>query len=105
MTKNESEIIARIKYQMKMKGFTQEKLAKCLGTNQSNISRMLDGKPFPSVDQIFIIATNLDCSVQYLLGLQEESFTELSKECAEIAHAYFTSNDTIKTLVRRIFNL
>lgn len=105
MTKTELEIIDRIKSQMKMKGFTQERLAQCLGTKQSNVSRMLDGKPFPSIDQLFIIAANLDCSVQYLLGLKEETYTELSKDCAEIAHAYFMSEDNIKALVRRIFNL
>lgn len=105
MTKIEAEIIDRIKYQMKMKKFTQEKLAKALGTNQSRISRMLEGKPFPTIDELFIISANLDCSVQYLLGLKEESFTELSKECAEIAHAYFLSNETVKVLVRRLFNL
>lgn len=105
MTKTESEIIERIGSQMKMKGFTQDKLAKCLGIKQYNVSRMLIGKPFPSIDQLFLIAANLDCSIQYLLGLREETFTELSKDAANVAHAYNASTDEIKVIVKRILNV
>lgn len=105
MTNIEKEIIDRIKSQMKMKSFTQEKLAHCLGLKQYNISRMLEGKPFPSIDQLLLIAANLDCSIQYLLGLKEETYTELSKEAAEVAHAYVSSEDVIKVLVRRVLNI
>ena len=105
MTKTETEIVERIKDQMKMKGFTQNKLAACLGLKQYNISRMLEGKPFPSIDQLMIIAANLDCSFQYLLGLKEESYTELSKEAGKVAHAYAASNETIKALIERILEV
>ena len=105
MTNTEKEIVERIKDQMKMKGFTQEKLANCLGLKQYNVSRMLEGKPFPSIDQLFIIAANLDCSIQYLLGLKEESYTELSKEVSKVAHAYASSEDVIKALVKRVLNI
>lgn len=105
MTNTEKEIIERIQSQMKMKGFTQDKLAKCLGLKQYNISRMLDGKPFPSIDQLLLIAANLDCSIQYLLGLKEETYTELSKEAAKVAHAYVSSEDAIKALVNRILDI
>ena len=105
MTNTEKQIIERIKSQMKMKGFTQEKLGHCLGLKQYNVSRMLEGKPFPSIDQLLLIAANLDCSIQYLLGLREETYTELSKEAAKVAHAYASSNDVIKSLVDRVLNL
>ena len=105
MTNIENEIIERIKSQMKMKGFTQEKLGHCLGLKQYHISRMLEGKPFPSIDQLLLIAANLDCSIQYLLGLKEETYTELSKDAAKVAHAYASSDDMIKTLVKRVLNI
>lgn len=105
MTKTETEIIERIESQMKMKGFTQDRLAKCLGIKQYNVSRMLTGKPFPSIDQLFLIAANLDCSIQYLLGTKEETFTELSKDAADVAHAYNNSSEEIKIIIRRILNL
>lgn len=105
MSKYEQEIINRIKDQMKMKGFTQDKLANSLGTKQYNVSRMLDGKPFPSLDQLELIAAVLDCSLQYLLGLREETYTELSPEAARIAHAYVNSEDVIKVLVKRVLNI
>lgn len=105
MTKIEQEIIDRIKDQMKIKDFNQEKLANCLGTKQYNISRMLDGKPFPSIDQLFLIASNLDCSIQYLLGLKEETYTELSPQMAKVAHAYLMSEEPIKVVIDRILNI
>lgn len=105
MSNTELEIIERIKSQMKMKGFTQARLASCLGLKQYNISRMFEGKPFPSIDQLLLIAANLGCSIQYLLGLKEETYTELSPEAAKIAHAYVTSEDVIKTLVKRVLDV
>ncbi len=105
MSKTELEILDKIKSQMKMKDFTQEKLGQCLGLKQYNISRMLEGKPFPSIDQLLLIAANLDCSIQYLLGLKEETYTELSKEAAEVAHAYASSDDLIKALVKRVLDI
>lgn len=105
MTDREKEIIIRIKDQMKMKSFTQDRLAKCLGIKQYNVSRMLEGKPFPSIDQLFLIATNLDCSVQYLLGIKEETYTELSKEASKVAHAYVSSNETIQLLIEKMLDI
>lgn len=105
MTNIEQDIINRIKFQMKMKSITQDQLAKYLGVKQYNISRMLDGKPFPSIDQLNIIASNLGCSISYLFGIREETYEELSKEAAKIAHAYTNSEDVIKLLVKRVLNI
>ena len=105
MTKTEIEILERIKSQMKMKGFNQTRLANCLGIKQYQVSRLLDGKPFPSIDQIFLIAANLDCSVTYLLGLREETYQELSKEAGKVAFAYVNSNKTIKEIIKRLLDI
>ena len=105
MTNTEKEIIDRIKDQMKMKEFTQEKLAHCLGLKQYNISRMLEGKPFPSIDQLILIAANLNCSIQYLLGLKDESYTELSEDVAKVSYAYAASNETVKILIKKLLDL
>ena len=105
MSKTEQEIIGRIKDQMKMKNYTQEKLAQCLGLKQYNISRMLEGKPFPSIDQLNAICENLDCSLQYLLGIRNETYTDMSKEAAKVAHAYVNSQEVIQLLVKRVLNI
>lgn len=105
MSNAEKDIIDRIKHQMKMKGFTQDKLANCLGVKQYNVSRMLDGKPFPTIDQLNIICANLGCSMQYILGLKDETYTDLSPEAAKVAHAYVSSQDVIKILVKRVLNI
>lgn len=105
MNKRENQILNRIKNQMKMKGFNQIKLGQCLGIKQYQVSRMLDGKPFPTIDQLFLIAANLECSISYLLGIKEESYQELSQEAGKIAHAYVSSNETIQTVVKRLLDI
>ena len=105
MSKTEQEIINRIKDQMKMKNFTQEKLAQCLGLKQYNISRMLEGKPFPSIDQLNAICEHLDCSIHYILGLRNEAYSDMSDEAAKIAHAYVNSQEVIQLLVKRVLNI
>ena len=105
MSKYEQEIIDRIKDQMKMKDFTQEKLANCLGMKQYTVSRMLSGSPFPSLDQLNIIAANLDCSIEFLLGIRPESYTELSSDVAKVAHAYANSDETIQIIIKRVLNI
>ena len=105
MNTREKEIINRIKDQMKMKGFNQIKLGQCLGIKQYQVSRMLDGKPFPTIDQLFLIAANLDCSISYLLGIKEETYQELSHEAGTIAHAYVTSNETIQAIIKRLLDV
>ena len=73
MDKIEEEISGRIKEMMDRRKVTQSDLASELGVHQYDISRMLNGKPFPSISQLTMIANFLDCSLYYLIGIQEES--------------------------------
>lgn len=99
MDKIEEEIAGRIKEMMDKRKVNQSELAREIGVHQYDISRMLNGKPFPSISQLTMIANYLDCSLYYLIGIQEESYRELSPETRKIADAYQTANETIKSVV------
>ncbi|MCQ2801583.1 MAG: helix-turn-helix transcriptional regulator [Bacilli bacterium] len=99
MDKIEEEIAGRIKEMMDKRKVNQSELARELGVHQYDISRMLNGKPFPSISQLTMIANYLDCSLYYLIGIQQESYRELSPETRKIADAYQSANETIKAVV------
>lgn len=102
MNELEAGIVLRIKQSMKTRGVTQQNLAEAVGVKQCSISRMLSGTPFPTVTQLVAIASRLDVSLYYLLGVQEESYRELSPEAAKIADAYQNANETVRVIVERI---
>ena len=105
MTEFEMTILQRIKASMKTRGLTQNDLAAALGVKQYSISRMLSGAPFPSVSQIVAIAKRLDVSVYYLIGIQEESYRELSPAAAKVADAFSAADPVIKGAVERVLRL
>ena len=105
MTTLESEIIQRIKKAMDTRLVTQAGLANRIGMRQYQISRLLSGKPFPSIDQLVKIANALDVDLYYLIGIQEASYRELSQDAADVADAYQSSNKTIKEVIKRVLDI
>lgn len=102
MTKLEMDIAERIKQCMKTRKVTQQELADFLGIKQYSVSRMLSGYTFPTIDQLNLIAQWLDVSLYYLIGVQEESYRELSPEASKIAHAYETASPEVQAIIKRI---
>ena len=84
---------------------SQEQLGNEIGEKQYYISRMLQGKPFPSIDQLIAISKALDCSLYYLIGIQEESYRELSKQNKEFIELFSTADETVKTIILGILNM
>lgn len=105
MTEFETNIAARIKEYMKKRHVTQEALAKAIGVKQYTISRMLIGSPFPSVEQLFGIARALDVSLYFLIGIQEESYRELSPETRKVADAYQSADPMVQEVIKRVLSL
>ena len=105
MTEFEFSIAERIRQSMKARGITQQDLADSLGLKQYSISRMLSGAPFFNVEQLCAIAKKLDVSVYYLLGVQEESYRELSSDARKVADAYANADETVKTIICRILGI
>ena len=102
MTELEQSIVERIKKCMKTRQVTQADLADAVGVKQYTVSRMLSGLPFPSLEQLILIAKKLDVSLYYLIGLQEESYRELSPKAAKVADAYQNSIEPVQEIIERI---
>lgn len=105
MSELEEAIVARIRESMKTRHITQEELAQELGVKQYSVSRMLSGAPFPTLEQLVLIARVLDVSLYYLIGVQEESYRELEPETRKIADAYQSANPVAQEIIKRILNL
>ena len=101
----EKEILLRIKEGMKTRHINQVQMAKILGVKQSTVSRMLQGAPYPSIGQLYEIAKALDMSIYYLIGIQEESYRELSDDAAKVADAYSSSERVVKDIVKRVLQI
>lgn len=101
----EKQVLQRIRDGMKRRKVTQMDLAKVLEVQQSSISRMLGGAPFPSLGQLKIIAEMLDMSLYYLIGLQEESYRELTVDAAKVADAYSDADPVIQLVIRRVLDI
>ena len=102
MNEFEAGVVRRIKESMKTRGLTQEELAKSIGVKQYTVSRMLRGSPFPTVEQLALIANALDVSLYYLIGIQEESYRELSTETRKVADAYQFADPMVKEIIKRL---
>ena len=102
MNEFEAGVVARIKESMKTRSLTQEELAKSIGVKQYAVSRMLGGSPFPTVEQLALIANALDVSLYYLIGIQEESYRELSTETRKVADAYQFADPMVKEIIKRL---
>lgn len=105
MTEIESGILQRIRQSMKKRSITQEVLASAIGVKQYTISRMLNASPFPTVEQLIKIAQTLDVSLYYLLGVQEESYRELTPKGRIIADAYQSADPVVQAIVERVLTV
>lgn len=61
----------RLKIARKAKKFTQDDLAKRIQTTKSTISNYENGYSTPSNDMLIVLARTLECSADYLLGIEK----------------------------------
>ena len=66
---------------------------------------MFSGAPFPTLEQLILIAQALDVSLYYLIGVQEESYRELSPETRKVADAYQSADPMAQEIIKRILCL
>lgn len=64
----------RLRAARKAKKLTQEQLASSLNTTKATISNWENGHSTPSNDMLILISKNLECSVDYLLGIIDTPF-------------------------------
>ncbi len=64
--------MSRLKDLRKKRGFTQLKMQMLTGIDQSDYSKIENGKRFLSLEQCRRVAQALDTSMDYLVGLTDE---------------------------------
>ena len=62
----------RLRHTIKEKGYSQKSFAKKINISPSSVNAWVQGTRRPDIDKLIIIATTLDVSTDYLLGLSDE---------------------------------
>lgn len=101
----ESRVLGRIKARMDELGMTQTTLAKKLGMEQYQVSKLLQGSPRLSIDLLEDIAKALQTNVGYLLHIRQTTLRELSKEDRDLLKAYDQADSSTKDVIRRLLGL
>lgn len=64
---------SRIKEAIKQSGKTQKQIAAFLNIKEGNITNWKKSENLPSLEVFYKLCIYLDCSADYLLGLEDES--------------------------------
>lgn len=70
----------QIKELRKEKNMSQEELGKRVGKSKVAICNYENGINFPSLDTLIALAKALDCSVDYLLGVEYDELEQLRRD-------------------------
>lgn len=87
---------AILKKRVKEKGYTQEQFASKVGVKYSTLRKYMSGKASYSYELLLLFADELECSVDYLLGLSKSPI----KEHHEIAEQTRLSEKAIAKIVK-----
>lgn len=68
------ELGQRLLYLIKKQNITQKQLADRLNTTEATLSRYVSGDREPKADMLANIATALNTTSDYLLGIEQDSF-------------------------------
>lgn len=74
----------RLKQSINERGLTQRMLATKIGTTEQSVSRWASGNRTPNVDALYKMCKALDVSADYLLGLSDEKYNNISDVKAEL---------------------
>ena len=97
-----ARMLERIKKRMEERSITQEALGKKLGMPQHQVSRLLQGSPTMTLEQIYAIAEALDTTVEYLLLIRHCGLRELKQEDRDLLLAFDNADPETKKVIRRL---
>ena len=69
------DIAKQLQYIKKTNNLTQQKMAELTGITQSTMSDWLNGKANPTITNLINLANNLNVSLDYLIGRENEDGT------------------------------
>lgn len=79
-------------------GLSQVDLAKCLNVTKQSVSNWENDNIQPSIDMLIKLSKSLNVSCDYLLGLDDRTYLEVTGLTAEqISHITFIINDIKKS--------
>src|ERR1700751_985251 len=82
----------------KVRRLTQEQLGEKSGLHPSHISFMETGRRHPMLETVYRLATALECSTDYLLGLTENM--DGGGVPQEVYDELLTENETLRKLIK-----
>ena len=85
----------QLKHLRRAKGYTQQELADILQLSKSAISAYEQDRKVPSLETLIQLATYFNVSVDYLLGVEQDTMLDLSGLSPD-------SRDSVRNLVRAL---
>lgn len=97
------ELGQRLLSQMKKQGITQKQLADRLNTTEATLSRYVNGDREPKADMLANIATALNTTSDYLLGIEKDDYDFPKLERLIARNASNMSNKERQALITALF--
>lgn len=97
------ELGQRLLSQMKKQGISQRQLADRLNTTEASLSRYVNGDREPKADMLANIATALDTTSDYLLGIEKDDYDFPKLERLIARNASNMSNKERQALITALF--
>ena len=105
MSELEQSVLTRIKEAIEGQKLTQAELARKMGWPQYRVCRLLNGHPFPNLDELVLFASVLNLSLPYLLGISERQTSDLTPRQQELLKKYQSSDTGTRMIVDKILDM
>ena len=105
MDGTEQAVLVRIKEAIEGQNLTQAELARRMGLPQYKLCRLLNGHPFPRLNELQRFAEALSLSLPFLLGIAEQSSTDLTPKQKELLSRYQAVDTGTRLIVDKILDV
>ncbi len=103
--KLKSQLGKRIKYYREKKGYTQEKFCEIIDLDQSNLSKIENGKSFPDIITIYAIIKQADIEPNFLFGYTDNDNIKYTPIDYKILDLLLKLPEEAKIHIKNIINL
>lgn len=99
------ELGKRIEHSLLKLNMKQKELADCIGVSEAVVSRYISGERDPKPSILANIATALQTTSDYLLGIEQDDFSFSQVRRAITRNSHLMSSEQKKILVNALFEL